>query len=115
MVEVEYDSAFVFKYSPRPGTEAARWADDVPRPVKEARNQALLGLQAAISRRKLERWVGRDVEVLIEGRNRRGQLTGHTRGNATVVCAGPDEGIGALARVRVARVTATTLVGELQT
>jgi tRNA-2-methylthio-N6-dimethylallyladenosine synthase len=114
MAGIGFDSAFIFKYSPRPGTEAAGWADDVPRPVKEARHQELLRLEEGISREKLERWVGREVEVLIEERNRRGQLTGHTRGNATVVCDGPDACIGELATVRVERATATTLIGSLR-
>jgi tRNA-2-methylthio-N6-dimethylallyladenosine synthase len=113
MRRIAYDSAFIFKYSPRPGTEAARWMDDVPRAVKEARHQALLGLQAEISREKLARWIGREVEVLIEERNRKGQLAGHTRQNVKVVCDGPDAAIGALATVRVTRATATTLIGDL--
>jgi tRNA-2-methylthio-N6-dimethylallyladenosine synthase len=112
MAEVEYDSAFVFKYSPRPGTAAAGLPDDVPRAVKEARNQALLALQSAISARKLGRLVGREVEMLVEGRNRRGQLTGHTRANATVVCEGPDDWIGELVPVRVSKTTPTTLIGD---
>ncbi|MBI3457800.1 MAG: TRAM domain-containing protein [Candidatus Rokubacteria bacterium] len=85
----------------------------MPRAVKEARNQALLALQEGISRRKLERRVGREVEVLIEERNRRGQLAGHTRGHLNVVCQGPDALIGELAMVRVERTTATTLIGTL--
>jgi tRNA-2-methylthio-N6-dimethylallyladenosine synthase len=113
IAEIEFDSAFVFKYSPRPGTEAAGRPDDVPRAVKEARNQELLALQADVSRRRLERWIGRDVEVLIESRNRRGQLAGRARTNTSVVCDGPDGLIGEVASVRVRRVTATTLVGEL--
>lgn len=112
MEEMRYDSAFIFKYSPRPGTEAAKWVDDVPRQVKEARLHALLQLQARISQEKLERWIGREVEVLIEGRNRRGQLSGHTRGNHTVVLDGPEACIGELAMVSVRRVTPTTLIGE---
>ena len=113
MAEVEYDSAFIFKYSPRPGTEAADWVDDVPRAVKEARHQALLRLQETISREKLERWIGREVEVLIEERNRRGQLAGHTRGHVNAVCDGPDACIGELAMVRIERVTPTTMIGTL--
>jgi tRNA-2-methylthio-N6-dimethylallyladenosine synthase len=113
MAAIEFDSAFVFKYSSRPGTEAATWADDVPRAVKEARNQAILALQAGISRRKLERWIDREVEVLVEERNRRGQLAGHTRTNVNAVCEGPDSRIGELVPVRVERVTATTLIGAL--
>jgi tRNA-2-methylthio-N6-dimethylallyladenosine synthase len=113
MARVRYDSAFIFKYSPRPGTEAAGRPDDVPRAVKEQRNQVLLELQARISRERLEPWVGREVEVLVEERNRRGQLTGKSRRNTTVVLDGPDRLIGELVGVRVARVTGTTMIGEL--
>ena len=113
MERVRYDSAFVFKYSPRPGTEASGWIDDVPQPVKERRNQAILELQARISRERLETWVGREVEVLVEERNRRGQLTGKTRRNTTVVVEGPDALIGDLIVARVARVTDTTLIGDV--
>jgi tRNA-2-methylthio-N6-dimethylallyladenosine synthase len=112
MERVRYDSAFVFKYSPRPGTEAAGWVDDVPQPVKERRNQAILELQERISREKLETRVGGEVEVLVEARNRRGQLTGKNRGNTTVVLEGPDAFIGELVPVRVIRVTGTTMIGE---
>jgi tRNA-2-methylthio-N6-dimethylallyladenosine synthase len=115
MERARYDSAFVFKYSPRPGTEAAGWLDDVPQPVKERRNQVVLELQARISREKLDAWVGREVEVLTEERNRRGQLTGKSRRNTTVVFDGPDALIGELATVRVSRVTGTTMIGELAT
>ncbi|MGH7322534.1 MAG: MiaB/RimO family radical SAM methylthiotransferase [Candidatus Rokuibacteriota bacterium] len=113
MERIEYDGAFIFKYSPRPGTDAARGVDDVPRAVKERRHQELLAVQERISRRKLARWVGREVEVLLEERNRRGQLAGHTRGNLNVVCDGPDARIGELALVRVRETTATTLISEL--
>jgi tRNA-2-methylthio-N6-dimethylallyladenosine synthase len=113
MERVEYDNVFIFKYSPRPGTQAASWVDDVPRQVKEARNQQLLLLQGKISRRKLERWIGEDVEILIEQRNRRGQLAGRTRGNVNVVCQGPDQQIGELLKVRISAVTPTTMIGEI--
>jgi tRNA-2-methylthio-N6-dimethylallyladenosine synthase len=113
MERVRYDSAFVFKYSPRPGTEAAAWPDDVPQLVKERRNQVILELQARISREKLEAGVGSEVEVLVEERNRRGQLTGKSRGNTTVVIEGPDTLIGELVAARVTRVTGTTMIGEL--
>ena len=77
------------------------------------RNQAVLDLQARISREKLEAWIGREVEILVEERNRRGQLTGKSRRNTTVVLDGPDSLIGELVSVRVGRVTATTLIGDL--
>jgi tRNA-2-methylthio-N6-dimethylallyladenosine synthase len=113
MESVRYDSAFVFKYSPRPGTEAASWPDDVAQAVKERRNQAILELQSRISREKLEAWIGREVEVLVEERNRRAQLTGKSRSNTTVVLEGSDSLIGELVPIRVARVTGTTMIGEL--
>ena len=113
MERVRYDSAFVFKYSPRPGTEAASRPDDVAQAVKERRNQAVLELQSRISREKLEAWIGREIEVLVEERNRRAQLTGKSRSNTTVVLEGSDSLIGELVPVRVARVTGTTMIGEL--
>jgi tRNA-2-methylthio-N6-dimethylallyladenosine synthase len=113
MERVRYESAFVFKYSPRPGTEAAGWPDDVPQPVREHRNQVILELQGRISREKLATSVGGEVEVLVEERNRRGQLSGKNRGNTTVVFDGPDPLIGELVTVRVTRVTETTMIGEL--
>ena len=103
MERVRYDSAFVFKYSPRPGTEAAGWPDDVPQPVRERRNRVILELQGRISREKLATSVGGEVEVLVEERNRRGQLSGKNRGNTTVVFDGPDPLIGELTVPRDAR------------
>lgn len=65
---VEYKSLFVFKYSPRPGTKADRnQADDVPAEVKQRRNHELLAVQADIGLRHRRRFVGRTVEVLVEG------------------------------------------------
>ncbi len=113
MERVRYDSAFVFKYSPRPGTEAAGWPDDVPTAVKERRNQVVLDLQARISREKLETSIGREVEVLVEERNRRGQLAGKSRGNTTVVFDGPDALVGELVAFASAGSPATTMIGEL--
>jgi tRNA A37 methylthiotransferase MiaB len=81
--------------------------------VKERRNQAVLELQARISRQHLETWIGREVQVLVEERNRRGQLTGKARRNTTAVVEGPDALIGELVLVRVTRVTDTTFVGDL--
>jgi len=68
---VEYDRVFVFKYSRRPGTVAERrFADDVPFDVKARRNNDLLALQAEISCRRNQRFLGRTVEVLVEGRSK---------------------------------------------
>ena len=65
---VEYDSLFVFKYSPRPGTRADRHlSDDVPEEIKARRNHELLAVQNEISLRRKRAWVGQTVELLVEG------------------------------------------------
>ncbi|MBI3319270.1 MAG: MiaB/RimO family radical SAM methylthiotransferase, partial [Candidatus Omnitrophica bacterium] len=114
MREVEYDSAYIFKYSPRPGTDAARREDDILREVKEERNQRLLALQDAISLKRLRRFEGRTVEVLIEGPGKRpGQLFGRTRGNQGVIVDGAVSLIGETIQVAITKATAHTLFGEL--
>jgi len=124
MREVEYDSAYIFKYSPRPGTDAAAHPDDVPREVKEHRNQVLLALQDEISLARLRRFEGREVEVLIEGPGKHaGQLFGRSRGNHGVIVParpvahgaggeGPAELIGRTVPVTIARATPHTLFGR---
>jgi len=124
MREVEYDNAFLFKYSPRPGTDAAAWVDDVPREVKEERNQILLTLQDEISLKRHQRLEGQTVEVLIEGPGKHdGQLFGRTRGNHGVILPacpeaaeagreGPPSLIGETIQVKITKATAHTLFGE---
>lgn len=69
---VPFKNNFIFKYSPRPGTTAYdRLPDDVPNEVKKARNNDLLSLQSAISKRAHDRWVGREVEVFVERAGKR--------------------------------------------
>jgi tRNA-2-methylthio-N6-dimethylallyladenosine synthase len=68
---IPFKNNFIFKYSPRPGTTAIdRFVDDVPTAVKKYRNNALLGVQSEVSRRTHASWVGRTVEVLVEGPSR---------------------------------------------
>ncbi|MBM4143204.1 MAG: tRNA (N6-isopentenyl adenosine(37)-C2)-methylthiotransferase MiaB [Lentisphaerae bacterium] len=115
MDEIGFDSAFVFKYSPRPGTPAADWPDDVPEEEKLRRNHALLAEQDARAQAINARLIGREVEVLAEGvsaRNAR-RWSGRTRTNTLAVFVPPD-GIAAgdMAAVRVARVTPRTLYDE---
>jgi tRNA A37 methylthiotransferase MiaB len=111
--EVEYDNAYIFKYSPRPGTDAAAREDDVPQEVKEARNQALLAVQDDASLKRHQQFEERTVEVLIEGPGKHpGQLFGRTRGNHGVILDGPPELVGQLVDVTITRATAHTLFGE---
>ena len=86
-----YDAAFLFKYSSRDGTRAARWADDVPDDEKGRRLERLIALQETISAERNRALVGADVEVLVEGPARRpeGWVSGKTPHMKTVVFPGP--------------------------
>jgi len=117
--EARFKNSFIFKYSPRPGTAAAALDDDVPEDVKRRRNNELLALQNAISQEENDKFVGRTVEVLVEGPSKMdrrghelGQLTGRTTCDRIVVFDGPAELAGQLANVRIETATALTLVGR---
>ena len=116
MEEAGFDNAFVFKYSPRPGTRAAEMADDVPAAEKERRDQVLLADQ---ERRGLERnlrLVGSLRAVLAEGPSKRNRerWSGRDSGNRIVVFP-PVDGVsvGDEVKVRVAEAHAQILVGEV--
>jgi tRNA-2-methylthio-N6-dimethylallyladenosine synthase len=120
--EVEYDSIYSFEYSPRPDTPALklRLKDDVPAAVKAERLQAVQALQAEITARRLQRFVGREVEVLVEGRSARDPalLCGRTSGNEMVNFEAPQGPlavalVGELVRVRITAPRAHTLLGAL--
>jgi tRNA-2-methylthio-N6-dimethylallyladenosine synthase len=115
MRRIEYDSAFIFKYSTREGTAAARLPDDVPLEKKKERNQALLDLQKRISLKKNRKWIGKEVEVLVEGPSKRNpdKLTGRTRQNHIAVFDGESELVGSLVKVTVMEATPLTLFCEL--
>ncbi len=110
----EVDNAFVFKYSPRPGTPAATWHDDVPAAEKARRNQVLLEDQDRRGLHLNRRWIGRTVEVLVEGvslRNRR-RWTGRSPQNKIVVFEpGQDETPGAFRTLRITDAQPQTLYG----
>jgi len=109
-----YDMAYIFKYSIRTGTPAATMAGQVPAAVKEERNRILLDLLAANSDRRNAKLVGTTVEVLVEGRDKRGRrFTGRTRGNRVVHFDATDRLIGELVPVRIERVSTAVLYGSL--
>jgi len=115
MRSVEFDSAFAFKYSPRPGTEAAeKFDDDVPAEEKERRLAALLSLQLELSRRKNESWIGRESLALVTGSDRmgRGLLTGRLPDNRIVHFAGKPESVGTIVPVRITAAHANSLAAE---
>jgi len=116
MREVGYDSAFMFKYSERPGTYAAKHLpDDVPEEVKLRRLNELIALQTDISAEQNRKDVGREFDVLVEGfsKRSRSQLCGRTEQNKMVVFDKQDHHIGQTVRVRITDSTSATLLGEL--
>ena len=115
MEEGGYASAFMFKYSERPNTKAARhMADDVPDGVKTARLNEIIALQNELSLRSNRLDVGREFEVLVEGVSKRSdrQLFGRTSQNKVVVFDRGDARVGDYVRVRVTDCSSATLHGQ---
>ena len=110
---VQFDNAFVFRYSPRRDTPAAEMSDQVAEPVKEARNHDLLTVVNESARRAGERLVGRTVEVLCEGvsKTNAARLTGRTRTNKVVVFEGRDDLIGAMVDINIKQANGFSLYG----
>jgi tRNA-2-methylthio-N6-dimethylallyladenosine synthase len=121
-----FKNSFIFKYSPRQGTKAHDlYADDVPEAVKKQRNSELLTLQTRISGEDNLEFVGRTVEVLVEGPSRTtarrhgwegpDQLMGRTSCDRIVVFEGPERLVGRLVSVAVEDVSPVTLFGRVVT
>ena len=111
--QIQFDNAFIFRYSPRRDTPAAEMRDQIDESVKEMRNQDLLRIIDESARRAGERLVGRDVEVLCEGpsKTNRSRLMGRTRTNKIVVFEGSDELVGEIVNVRVQQANGFSLYG----
>ena len=115
MREVGYDSAFMFKYSERPGTYASKHLpDDVAEDVKISRLNEMIALQTQLSAESNRREEGRVVEVLVEGHSKRSreQLCGRTQQNKMVVFDKGNHHIGDKVMVRITSSTSATLIGE---
>ena len=115
MREVGYDSAFMFKYSERPGTYASKHLpDDVPEDVKIRRLNELIMVQNENSARANHAEVGNIREVLVEGPSKRSreQLCGRTEQNKMVVFDKGNHHIGEYVKVRITGSTSATLLGE---
>jgi tRNA-2-methylthio-N6-dimethylallyladenosine synthase len=115
---VEFVQAFVFKYSPRPGTvafENSVYRDDVPQCEKERRNHELLRVQEEVQRRRNRARIGSVEPVLVDGPSRRDAsvLAGRTTANRIVHFRGASELVGTIVPVRVRDATALSLSGEL--
>ncbi len=115
MREVGYDSAFMFKYSERPGTYASKHlTDDVPEEEKIRRLNELIALQTEISAQQNKKDEGKEFDVLVEGFSKRSrqQLCGRTEQNKMVVFDKGSHHIGETVRVRITNSTSATLFGE---
>ena len=115
MREVGYDSAYLFKYSERPGTYAAKHlADDVPEEVKVRRLQGLIDLQNKLSEESNLRDVGKTFEVLVEGFSKRSreQLFGRTSQNKVVIFDKKNFRVGQFIQVKITGASSATLFGE---
>ena len=111
--EVRFDMAFIFKYSIRTGTVAAGLVDQVPREVKESRNQELLRILEKHSLKRNESLVGTTQEVLVEGPARKGEgmFMGRTRGFRKVVFPGNKRMVGELLDITIELPSVTVLKG----
>ena len=112
--EVQFDNAFIFRYSKRKDTPAAEMPGQLEESEKEARNQDLLGVVNEIAIRKLEELVDQRVEVLCEGPSKTNpnRLTGRTSGNKIVLFEGSERLIGQVFEVQVTRTSGFSLYGD---
>ena len=115
MREVGYDSAFMFKYSERPGTYASKnLPDNVPEDVKISRLNEMIHLQTELSAQANKRDEGKEYEILVEGFSKRSrqQLCGRTEQNKMVVFDKGNHHIGEFVKVKITGSTSATLFGE---
>ncbi len=112
--EVEFDNAYIFKYSQRKDTPAAEMDGQLPQTVKEERNARLLGLINEIGARHYDGYVGRQVEILVEGasKNNPARMMGRTRTNKIVLFDGSERHRGQVMDVKVTRTGSFTLYGD---
>src|SRR5438067_10274162 len=112
--EVQFDNAFIFRYSRRSQTPAAEMADQIDEPVKEHRNRDLLELVNASTRRANEKLVGSKAEILCEGlsKTNSARLMGRTRTNKVVVFEADEDRIGKIFDVAIERANGFSLYGS---
>ncbi|MPN10522.1 tRNA-2-methylthio-N(6)-dimethylallyladenosine synthase [bioreactor metagenome] len=116
MREARFDQAFMFKYSERPGTIAAKkLPDNVPEEVKIRRLNEIIALQNEISNQSNQNDIGKEFEVLVEGFSKRSkeQLFGRTSQNKVVIFPREGRRIGEYIKVRIQSASSATLFGEV--
>lgn len=115
MKYVQYDYAYMFKYSERPGTKAAQnMEDDVPEETKKRRLNEIIDLQTKISEKNKLETIGKSFEVLIEGTSKKSEDEhfGRNSQNQVVVFPKNDEKIGDIVEVKIEKATPATLIGK---
>ena len=113
--QVGYDGLYIFKYSERPGTPAARLDDNVSREEKTTRFLELEQVQRKLQQTIYERYLGREIKVLIERPSSKSEddLTGHSTCHKVVNFPAPPAWLGEVARVRVTQAKSNSLYGEI--
>lgn len=110
--EIRYSVAFLYTFSPRKGTPAMRWRDDIPEEVKEERLQKLMNLYHDICKAERQEMLGKEVEILVDRQNRDGQLRGRTRCWKKVIFPGEKPLIGTLQKVKIHSYNHQTLIAD---
>ena len=112
---LQFDMAYIFKYSVRPDTSAEPMGDPISKELKESRNQTLLNILSASSLARNQSLIGTNQEVLLESRAKRGEgvFVGRTRGYRKVIVPANDRLLGELVTVKITEATTSTLTGEL--
>ena len=112
--EVQFDNAFIFKYSQRRDTPAAEMPDQVPQKIREERNQRLLETVNEIGARKYENFIGRQTQILVEGPSKKNaaRMSGRTRCNKIVLFDGTERHRGQIMDLKITRSGSFTLYGD---
>jgi tRNA-2-methylthio-N6-dimethylallyladenosine synthase len=112
--EVEFDNAYIFKYSERRDTPAASMPDQVPQEIREERNHRLLETVNEIGKRKYDAFIGQHVQILVEGPSKKNaaRFTGRTRCNRIVLFDGSERHRGELMDLKITRTGSFTLYGD---
>lgn len=113
MQKIEFDYAFMYKYSPRKGTKAADFTDQVPEAIRLKRLQRLIEMQREITLRKYQKQIGKVVEVLVENISKKSteEVSGKTNDFKICVFPGSESLIGKFVKVKITNATAGTLIG----
>jgi len=113
--ELRFDGAYIYKYSVREGTPAAKMPDDVPLELKETRNRELLKIQKRITDENHRQWIGQTVEVFTEGQNRKNskEWIGRSLQEKRVVFQGPKDCRGTFQKIKILELKHETFVGQI--